>query len=110
MAPSDIDLVYPVSISLGFAKNRAMLPFQVDPCDRKRIILGVAAEAKGEGIPDRNQRRQADVLISPAGRGNEPTAAFGQYPEAPGATASTSPAVALPKPQAMIETANIHIR
>jgi hypothetical protein len=29
MAPSDIDFVYPVPISLSFAENRAMLPFQI---------------------------------------------------------------------------------
>ena len=90
MAPSNIDLiypvypVYPVSISLGFAENCAMLPLQVDPCDRKRVVLGVAAKAKGEGIPDRDPRRQADVLISPAGRGDKPTAAFRQHPRGPG--------------------------
>ena len=80
MAPSDINLVYSVSISLRFAENRAMLPLQVDPCDRKRIFLRVAAKAKAEGIPDRNPGRQPDVLISFAGRGDEPTAAFGQHP------------------------------
>jgi hypothetical protein len=46
MAPSNIDLIYPVSISLGFAENCAMLPLQVDPCDRKRVVLGVAAKAR----------------------------------------------------------------
>jgi hypothetical protein len=86
MAPSNIDLiypVYPVSISLGFAENCAMLPLQVDPCDRKRVVLGVAAKAKGEGVPDRDPGRQADVLISPAGRGDKPTAAFRQHPRGP---------------------------
>jgi hypothetical protein len=61
MAPSDINLVYSVSISLRFAENRAMLPLQVDPCDRKRIFLRVAAKAKAGGIPDRNPGRQPDV-------------------------------------------------
>ena len=80
IAWSDIDLVYVVSISLGFAENRAMLSLHVDPCDRKRIVLGIAAKAKGEGIANRDTRRQTDVLISLASRGDEPTAALGQHP------------------------------
>jgi hypothetical protein len=41
MAPSDIDFVNSVPVALGFAENRAMLPLQIDPRDRKRIVLGL---------------------------------------------------------------------
>src|SRR5215468_9804660 len=81
IAWSDIDLVYAVSISLGFAENRAMLSLHVDPCDRKRIVLGIAAQEKDEGIANRDTRRQTVVLISLASRGDEPAAALGQHPQ-----------------------------
>jgi hypothetical protein len=99
-----------VSISLGFAENRAMLPLQVDPCDRKDIILGVAAKAKGESVPDRDPGRHANVLIRLARRGDEPTAAFRQHPRGIRCDGLDVVGAALPKPQTMIETAVIQIR
>jgi hypothetical protein len=80
MAPSDVDLVHSVPITLSFAENRAALPLQVDPRDRKRIILGVATKTKGDRIADGDPGRQADVLIGLAGGGDNPTTAFGQHP------------------------------
>src|SRR5690348_7988793 len=79
VAGGNIDLVHAVPIALRFAENCAMVPLQIDPGDRKRIFLGVAAKAKGNRIADRNTRRQADVMISIAGRDNKPVATFGQY-------------------------------
>ena len=79
VAGGNIDLVHAVPIALRFAENCAMVPLHIDPRYLKLIFLGVAAKAKGNRIADRNPRRQADVLISPAGRGNKPIATFGQY-------------------------------
>jgi hypothetical protein len=87
-----------------------MMPLPVDPRDRKRIVLGVASKAKGDRIADRNPGRQADAVIGFAVRRNNPAAAFCEYPGSSGGMASTSPAAALPKPQATIKTAAIHIR
>ena len=106
----NIDLVHSVPIALSFAENCAVLSLLVDPRDRKRIVLRVGAKAKDDRIADRDPRRQIDVLVAPARGSNKPAAAFRKHPEAPGATASTSPAAALPKPQAMIEIAAIHER
>ena len=81
MAPNDIDFVHSVTVALGFAENRAMLPLQIDPRDRKRVVLGAAAKAQGDRVADCDPGRQADMLIGLAGRGDEPTAALGQHPQ-----------------------------
>ena len=79
VAGGNIDLVHAVPIALRFAENCAMVPLHIDPRYLKLIFLGVAAKAKGNRIADRDPRRQTDVLISPAGRGNKQIATFGQY-------------------------------
>ena len=110
VAEGDIDPVHLVQIALSFAQYCAMVPLQVDPRHRKRIVLGVAAETERHLITDRDPGWQVDVLISVARRGDKPIATFSQYSEASGVTASTSPAAALPKPKTMIEMAAIHTR
>jgi hypothetical protein len=40
----NVDLVHSVPISLGFAEDRAMLAFEVDPGDEEPEFFGVTAE------------------------------------------------------------------
>ena len=77
MASSDIDVVRSVPAVVGLVENRAVLPRQIDPRDRKPIFLGAAPKNKCDRIADRDLGRQPDVLVGLAGVGNEPTAAFG---------------------------------
>jgi hypothetical protein len=72
-----------VAISFGFAEDRAMLAFEVDPGDGEPKFFGVTAERDGDRIADRDPGWQADVVIGPAGAGHDPTATFGQHTWAP---------------------------
>ena len=40
----NVDLIHSVAISFGFAEDRAMLAFEVDPGDPEPKFLGVTAE------------------------------------------------------------------
>src|ERR1700730_16431435 len=72
-----------VAISFGFAEDRAMRAFEVDPGDGEPKFFGVTAERDGDRIADRDPGWQADVVIGPAGAGHEPAATFGQHTWAP---------------------------
>jgi hypothetical protein len=72
-----------VAIPVGFAEERAMLAFEVDPGDVKPEFFGVTAERDGYRIAHRDPGRQADVVIGATGAGHDPTAAFGEHPRAP---------------------------
>jgi hypothetical protein len=78
----NVDLIQ-VAISFGFAEDRAMLAFEVDPGDGEPKFFGVTAERDGDRIADRDPGWQADVVIGPAGAGHDPTATFGQHTWAP---------------------------
>src|SRR5947209_7275948 len=78
----DVDLVDLVSVSFGFAEDRAMAALEIDPCDGELVFLGAAAEGDGDRVADRDPSRQGDVLIRFAGAGYEPFAAFGQLARA----------------------------
>ena len=77
IARRDIDLVDLVPIAIRSVEDCAMEPFFGDPGNRERVFLGAAAECDGDRVTDRDLRRQVDVMISIAGVGNEPVAAFG---------------------------------
>jgi len=47
-----VDLVYSVAIPVGFAEERAMLAFEVDPSDVKPEFFGVPAERDGDRIAE----------------------------------------------------------
>jgi hypothetical protein len=74
----NIDLVHAVAITIGFAEDRAMLGFEVDPGNGEPKFFGVTAEPDGDRIADRDPGWQADLAVGPAGTGHKPTAAFGQ--------------------------------
>jgi hypothetical protein len=78
----NVDLIQ-VAISFGFAEDRAMLAFEVDPGDGEPKFFGVTPERDGDRIADRDPGWQADVVIGPAGAGHDPTATFGQHTRAP---------------------------
>jgi len=82
MAMRDIDFIYSMPVALGFAKNHATPPLLVNPRDQKPIVLRVAAKVQGDPIADCDPVRQPHVVIGSTGGGNDPTAAFGQYPKA----------------------------
>jgi hypothetical protein len=81
MAMRDIDFINSMPVALGFAKNRATPRLLVDPRDRKPIVLWVAAKVHGDRIADCDPVRQPDVVVGSTGGSDDPTAAFGQYPE-----------------------------
>jgi hypothetical protein len=56
-----------------------MLSLEVDARDRKRVVLGAAAEAKTNRIADCDSRRQRDMMVGIAGSGDQPTTAFCQH-------------------------------
>jgi hypothetical protein len=74
----NIDLVHAVAITIGFAEDRAMLGFEVDPGNGEPEFFGVTAEPDGDRIANRDPGWQADLAVGPAGTGHKPTAAFGQ--------------------------------
>jgi hypothetical protein len=74
----NVDLVHAVAITIGFAEDRAMLGFEVDPGNGEPEFFGVTAEPDGDRIANRDSGWQADLAVSPAGTGHKPTAAFGQ--------------------------------
>jgi len=78
----NVDLIQ-VAISFGFAEDRAMLAFEVDPGDGEPKFFGVTAERDGDRIADRDPGWQADVVIGPTGADHDPTATFGQHTWAP---------------------------
>jgi hypothetical protein len=78
----NVDLIQ-VAISFGFAEDRAMLAFEVDPGDGEPKFFAVTAERDGDRIADRDPGWQADVVIGPAGAGHDPTATFGKHTWAP---------------------------
>src|ERR1700751_337363 len=84
MAMRDIDLVNSMPVALGFAENHATPRLLVNPRDRKRILFGVAAKPQGDRIANCNPVWQWHVLIGFAGGGDNPAAAFGQYPKSAG--------------------------
>ena len=81
MAMRDIDFIYSMPVALGFAKNHATPPLLVNPRDQKPIVLRVAAKVQGDPIADCDPVRQPHVVIGSTGGGDDPTAAFGQYPK-----------------------------
>jgi hypothetical protein len=81
MAMRDIDFINSMPVALGFAKNHATPRLLVDPRDRKPIVLWVAAKVHGDRIADCDPVRQPDVVVGSTGGSDDPTAAFGQYPE-----------------------------
>ena len=81
MAMRDIDFVNSMPVALGFAENHATPRLLVNSRDRKRILFGVAAKPQGDRIADCNPVWQSNVLISFAGGGDNPAAAFAQYPK-----------------------------
>jgi hypothetical protein len=83
-----------------------MLPLQVDPRDRKRIVLGAAAIAKGNGIPDRDPGRQADVLRSRR-TWRQAIRGIWSAPLRPRCDGVDVASLALLKPRAVIETVAI---
>jgi hypothetical protein len=76
-------LVHSVAVTISFAENRAMFCFEIDPDDGEPEFFRVTAKSDGERIANRDSGWQANVAIGPAGRGHEPTAAFGQHTRAP---------------------------
>ena len=84
MAMRDIDFVNSMSVALGFAENHATPRLQVNPRDRKPIVLWVAAKVYGDRIADCDPVRQPHVVIGSTGGRDDPTAAFGQYPKSAG--------------------------
>ena len=81
MAMRNIDLVNLMPVALGFAEDHATPRLLVNPRDRKPIVLWVAAKVQGDRIADCDPVRQPHVLIGSTGGGDDPTAAFGQYPK-----------------------------
>src|SRR5215471_20772458 len=81
MAMRDIDFINSVPVALGFAENHATPRLLVNPRDRKPIVLWVAAKVQGDRIADCDPVRQPHVVIGSTGGGDDPTAAFGQYPK-----------------------------
>ena len=79
----NVDLVHSVAIPVGFAEERAVLAFEVDPGDVKPEFFGVTAERDGDRVAHRDPGRQADVMIGATGAGHDPTAAFGEHSRAP---------------------------
>jgi hypothetical protein len=72
-----------VAIPVGFAEERAMLAFEVDPGDVKPEFFGVTAKRDGDRIAHRDPGRQADVVIGATGAGHDPTATFGEHSRSP---------------------------
>jgi hypothetical protein len=102
-----------VAITIGFAEDRAMLGFEVDPGNGEPEFFGVTAEPDGDRIANRDPGWQADLAVSPAGTGHKPTAVFGQDTWPPGVTALTasgSSAAAGPKLPKTIKTPAIRTR
>src|SRR5215469_15798571 len=81
MAMRDIDFVNSMSVAIGFAENHATSRLLVNPRDRKPIVLWVAAKVQGDRIADCDPVRQPNVAVGSTGGGDDPTAAFGQYPK-----------------------------
>ena len=77
----DIDLVNSMPVALGVAENHATPRLLVNPRDRKPIVLWVAAKVQGDRIADCDPVRQPHAVIGFTGGGDDPTAAFGQYPK-----------------------------
>ena len=80
----DIDFINSMPVALGFAENHATPRLLVNPRDRKPIALWVAAKVQSDRIADCYPVRQSHVLIGFAGGGDNPAAAFGQYPKSAG--------------------------
>src|SRR5215471_994011 len=81
MAMRDIDFINSVPVAIGFAENHATSRLLVNPRDRKPIVLWVAAKVQGDRIADCDPVRQPHVAVGSTGGGDDPTAAFGQYPK-----------------------------
>ena len=72
-----------MAIPVGFAEERAMLAFEIDPGDVKPEFFGMTAERDGDRIAHRDLGRQADVVIGATGAGHDPAATFGEHSRAP---------------------------
>jgi len=81
MAMRDIDFINSMLVALGFAENHATPRLLVNPRDRKAIVLWVAAKVQNDRIADCDPVRQPRMVIGSTGGGDDPTAAFGQYPK-----------------------------
>jgi hypothetical protein len=79
----NVNLVHSVAVTISLDENRAMLSFEIDPGDGEPEFFRVTAKSDGDRIANRDLGWQADVAIGSAGRGHEPTAAFGSTPGAP---------------------------
>src|ERR1700730_14398173 len=82
MARGDVDLVHPVPIFVSLGKNRAAVALERNPSYKEPVLLQIAAERDGNCVADRDPRWQTDVVIGPAGAGNQPIPTFGQHPGA----------------------------
>ena len=77
----DIDFVNSMPVALGLAENHATRRLLVNPRDWKHIVLWVAAKVQGDRIAHCDPVRQPHVVIGSTGGGDDPTAAFCQYPK-----------------------------
>jgi hypothetical protein len=103
-----------VAIPVGFAEERAMLAFEVDPGDVKPEFFGVTAKRDGDRIAHRDPGRQADVVIGATGAGHDTQPRhLVSTPGPPGVTALTlsgCAAAAGPNAPAAIKMPAIRIR
>jgi hypothetical protein len=82
MASSDVDIVRWLRVVVGLVENRAVVPHQDDPRDRKTIFFGAAPKMNSDRIADCDAGWQSDVVVGVAGGGYQPIAAFGQHSRA----------------------------